>query len=109
MAHHGKPVVLAALVLAAWAAPAFSQSTGQSVSATFAVSVTVVRSCGVSTPATTASSSAAGAGELRLSCGRTPSTSPLHAGGIIPVSGATVPASVSTSKGETGLVVSVNF
>jgi hypothetical protein len=102
-------VVLAAILAAGPVVPALAQSTGQPASGALAVSVTVVRSCGVSAPATVAPSAAPGAGEVRVSCGRAASTSSLYSGGLVPVTGAPIPVAVSTSKSDAGLVLSVNF
>jgi len=109
MARGKRLVGLAAILLAVSAVPALSQSRGQSPSGALAISVTVVRSCGVATPGVVGSSAGAAAGDVRVSCGRAPSTSSVYSGGIVPVSGSIVAASVTTSKSAAGLVVSVNF
>jgi hypothetical protein len=101
-------VVMVGIGLLVGCLPAAAQSAGKSVSGVLTVSVTVVRSCAVETP----SAITAGAGSLadvRLACGRAPSTAKLSSNNLLRVAGVAVPASVSSSKNERGLVVSVDF
>ena len=109
-------LVLVAVVFAICVPAVQAQSAGGSMS----VSVTVVRSCSVSAPGAAAPSAAASLGardagvlgdaSVRVSCGRSPSSTPLMAGaGVVPVAGAPAAARVATRPGTGSLVVSVDF
>ena len=106
MAERFRVFVVLAAVLLVVSVPALE---AQSASASMSVSVTVVRSCSVAAPSGVASPGA-GEASVRLSCGRSPSSTPLMAGaGVVPVAGAPAAAHVATSRGADGVVVSVNF
>ncbi|RPJ83492.1 MAG: hypothetical protein EHM13_07310 [Acidobacteria bacterium] len=103
----GFVLALTAALLAGPSAPLVAQS--GAVATTMTVSVTVIRPCTIEAPASVGLSAARGAGDVKVSCCLSPSTSSVYSGGILPVAGASVPASVSSSKSDTGLVVSVDF
>lgn len=83
---------------------------GQSANAALSVSVTVVRSCSVSTPASASRPSAAPSGTVTISCGRTRAAAPVGpAFAVIPVVGTAAGATVSTVQTSRHVVVNVDF
>jgi hypothetical protein len=99
--------LLAAVLVGVVSTPALAQAAGSQSSA-IGVSVTVVRPCTVASPSASAAPSAPSA-HLSISCGRGSSRTSLLTGGAVPVPGITTAPAVTTSKGQHGLVVSVDF
>lgn len=102
-------LVFAALVLAL-PEPLLRAQAPRSASTTMAVSVNVIRPCSVSTPVAAPAPASLQAPEalVRVDCGRG-SSSASQVPGLLPRGAARIPATLETSQGANGLLVSVNF